>query len=338
MKKIGIILTFVFTLFVGISGVSAKTKNMNYVKDDSVGMVCQYSFDYNNEKYFVILNYDNNTMYYKKVDASFNSKSVLNVAYNSKPKTCSTQLFYDDSNFSISYVSKLYYDYNLKNPVFGDIYQCYISISKKEAKWTNEDLSNDNSWTKINDSNAKDQVTCNAILQSRLTSIDKNKNPKKCYIAGQLYKWTTENPGGYTLYENVESEQECINRMLQNDININPDITVNYGDTVSCGNGTIKNIPRRIVKIVNTVISVIQIAVPILLIILGMIDLGKSVLGQKEDEIKKGQKVFISRLITGILVFFVIFVVKIAVRFVNEASDSSKIISCVDCFIQGNCE
>ena len=107
--------------------------------------------------------------------------------------------------------------------------------------------------------------------------------------------------------------------------------------TYTCGSGdfTFEGIFPQVVSVI---VTVIKIGIPILLIILGMIDLGKSVLGQKEDEIKKGQKVFISRLITGILVFFVIFVVKIAVRFVNEASDSSKIISCVDCFIQGNCE
>jgi len=108
--------------------------------------------------------------------------------------------------------------------------------------------------------------------------------------------------------------------------------------TVSCGNGTLENLPSRLIKIINTIVRIIQIGVPVLLIIFGMIDFAKAAMAQKEDEMKKGQKTFISRLITAILVFLVIFIVKIAVRFVNENAESSKIISCVDCFISGKCD
>ena len=112
----------------------------------------------------------------------------------------------------------------------------------------------------------------------------------------------------------------------------------NNAGTVSCGNGTLKNMPSRLIKIINTLIRIIQIGVPVLLIIFGMIDFAKGVVAQKDDEIKKGQKTFISRLVTAILVFLVILIVKMAVRFINESNDSSKIISCIDCFINGDCE
>ncbi len=113
---------------------------------------------------------------------------------------------------------------------------------------------------------------------------------------------------------------------------------INRAGTVSCGKGTLKNLPSRLIKIINTLVSVIQIGVPVLLIIFGMIDFAKGVFAQKDDEIKKGQRTFISRLITAILVFLVIIIVKMAVRFVNEKSESSVIISCIDCFISGKCE
>ena len=48
MKKLAILFIFVLTLFLGIEGVSSKIKTMNYYNDDSVCIVCQYSFDYNN--------------------------------------------------------------------------------------------------------------------------------------------------------------------------------------------------------------------------------------------------------------------------------------------------
>ncbi len=109
--------------------------------------------------------------------------------------------------------------------------------------------------------------------------------------------------------------------------------------TVSCGSDKlgIKGMPVRIVKIISTIITVLYIAVPILLIILGMIDLGKAVVGQKDDEIQKGKRMFIKRLVSAALVFFVIFFVKMAVRFVNNATDNDSIMSCVDCFISGRC-
>ena len=44
--------------------------------------------------------------------------------------------------------------------------------------------------------------------------------------------------------------------------------------------------------IISTIILAIQIAIPVLLIIFGMLDLGKAVVASKEDEIKKGQQIF----------------------------------------------
>lgn len=88
--------------------------------------------------------------------------------------------------------------------------------------------------------------------------------------------------------------------------------------------------------IISTVILIIKIAVPILLIIFGMLDLGKAVVAAKEDEIKKGQQTFIKRLITGAIVFLVISVVQILIRFLagNDTAKAS-IVQCFNCFVRG---
>lgn len=85
--------------------------------------------------------------------------------------------------------------------------------------------------------------------------------------------------------------------------------------------------------LVSTIILIIKIAVPILLIIFGMLDLGKAVVAAKEDEIKKGQQMFIKRLIAAVIVFFVIQVVQIIIRFVS--SSDPNIMNCFNCFISG---
>jgi len=85
--------------------------------------------------------------------------------------------------------------------------------------------------------------------------------------------------------------------------------------------------------IVSTIVTLIKIAVPILLIIFGMLDLGKAVVAAKEDEIKKGQQTFIKRAIAAVIVFFVIQIVQIVVRFVS--GNDQNIAGCFNCFING---
>lgn len=88
--------------------------------------------------------------------------------------------------------------------------------------------------------------------------------------------------------------------------------------------------------VVSTLILLIKIGVPILLIIFGMLDLGKAVVAAKEEEIKKGQQTFIKRAITAVIVFFVIQLVQIVVRFVS--ANDNDIAQCFNCFIYGKAE
>ena len=88
---------------------------------------------------------------------------------------------------------------------------------------------------------------------------------------------------------------------------------------------------------VHTIIVVIKIAVPVLLVIFGMLDLFKGLTAQKEDEIKKGQQMFIKRLIVGALIFFVVVIAKLLISVVADTS-SANIIECVDCFLSNNCK
>ena len=64
-------------------------------------------------------------------------------------------------------------------------------------------------------------------------------------------------------------------------------------------------------NVVGLVIKTLWIGIPILLIILGTLDLGKAVISSKEDEVKKAKKSFINRLIYAILVFAVVWIVKV---------------------------
>ena len=77
------------------------------------------------------------------------------------------------------------------------------------------------------------------------------------------------------------------------------------------------DVPDSLFNIVATIVTIIKIGVPIILIVLGMIDMGKAVASQKDDKIKAGQKILISRLITGGIVFFIVAIVQMLVSIIG---------------------
>lgn len=105
-------------------------------------------------------------------------------------------------------------------------------------------------------------------------------------------------------------------------------------NAVSCGN--IKDIPGKVPDLVSFGITLVQIAVPVVLVVISMIDLVKAVSAQKEDEIKKGQQMLIKRIITAAIVFVVIALVKLVISVVANSGESSSIIDCIDCFVEGS--
>lgn len=61
----------------------------------------------------------------------------------------------------------------------------------------------------------------------------------------------------------------------------------------------------KIWQLVGNVLLVFKIVIPILLIVWGMMDLGKAVVAAKDDEIKKATKSLAMRIIAGIIIFFI---------------------------------
>ena len=102
-----------------------------------------------------------------------------------------------------------------------------------------------------------------------------------------------------------------------------------YADMNACG----FTVPGRLAYVVSLVIMVIQYAVPLLLIIWGMLDLGKAVIASKEDEIKKGQQTFIKRIIAAVIVFFVVAITKLVVNLAASDDDRTSISNCIDGFV-----
>lgn len=109
---------------------------------------------------------------------------------------------------------------------------------------------------------------------------------------------------------------------------------------VSCGG--IDNIPDMLPGLVSMAYNIIRIFVPIALILFGMWDLGKAVMQQKEDDIKKGQKTFISRAIAAVIVFLIFSIVQLIFSLLGSADknnpNANNPMDCVSCFINNDCK
>ena len=108
------------------------------------------------------------------------------------------------------------------------------------------------------------------------------------------------------------------------------------GESTACGVQLGTGLPGNIVNIVHYVYIGIQIIVPLLLIIFGMIDLAKAITAQKEDEIQKAQKGLMKKAIVAVIVFLIFSLVQFIVNF--AAGDESKgIISCLNEILNEGC-
>ncbi len=100
---------------------------------------------------------------------------------------------------------------------------------------------------------------------------------------------------------------------------------------ISCGGGII-TMDELIPNTTSLIVTLIKIGIPVLLIVFGMLDLGKAVMAQKEDEIKKSQQMFFKRILSAALVFFVVVIVQLVF---NLVAKDQNVWDCVSCFVSG---
>ena len=75
---------------------------------------------------------------------------------------------------------------------------------------------------------------------------------------------------------------------------------------------------ERVWALIGNIIRVLQIAIPIIIILLGSIDLGKAVMAGDDKVIKESQKMFLKRLMYGVVVFFVVFIVRAVFSIIGD--------------------
>ena len=84
-----------------------------------------------------------------------------------------------------------------------------------------------------------------------------------------------------------------------------------------------------VLRIVGIVVWGIKVGVPIILIVVGMIDLARAVTEKSDDKIKEAQNKLIKRAIAAVLVFLVVSFVGILMELIG-ASDYQDCMKCIN--------
>ncbi len=88
---------------------------------------------------------------------------------------------------------------------------------------------------------------------------------------------------------------------------------------------------KDIWRFVGSIVNILQIAIPVIIILLGTIDLGKAVMAGEDKKIKEAQKMLLMRLIYGVAIFFIVLIIQIVFGLLGSDKDttSSACFSCV---------
>lgn len=114
--------------------------------------------------------------------------------------------------------------------------------------------------------------------------------------------------------------------------------TADQSSRACTGSITPNGVPGSLALLIHYAYLIIQVAVPIILIIFGMIGFGRAIASQKDDEIKAAQNSFFKKLILAVVVFLVFSIVKLVFNFATNGSDTNNIWTCVEQLLNGNCD
>lgn len=87
---------------------------------------------------------------------------------------------------------------------------------------------------------------------------------------------------------------------------------------VTCSNPDLRNI----ISFIKLIYTIFQIAIPVLLILFGTIDLGKAVMAGEEKEIKAATEMLMKRAIAAVAVFLLIIIVRLVTEVVGGTQGS----------------
>ena len=118
---------------------------------------------------------------------------------------------------------------------------------------------------------------------------------------------------GTTYYYNSIQSGNSSNEESSNNNSNASDIDVE--DSATCGR------LKEPLMFIGNIVLVVKIAIPIIIIALGMMDFFKAITGSKDEEIKKAAKSFVLRVAAGAIIFFIPTVISVVFSLISSWAD-----------------
>lgn len=77
-----------------------------------------------------------------------------------------------------------------------------------------------------------------------------------------------------------------------------------------------------LLQLIGQVLNIFKISLPLILIVIGIFDIGKAVVSSKSDDIKKNIKNFFKKVLVSLVVFFIPTIVMVVFGFVGKFTEA----------------
>ena len=91
---------------------------------------------------------------------------------------------------------------------------------------------------------------------------------------------------------------------------------------------------QRVLVLVGYLLVIVKIAVPLILIVIGTIDLMQAVTGKDDKSLTKSLKTLLLRVLLGVLIFFIPTIVNVVFDLIYETSGSTENTQCINCLLE----
>ena len=109
-------------------------------------------------------------------------------------------------------------------------------------------------------------------------------------------------------------------------------------EVVNCGG--LGSVPYVMIRFINRIVNIIKVIVPVILIIMGMIDMAKATTASDEKQMQTSRKMFIKRIIYAVMVLFVVSIVQLLFTILQTSvfQKENNLLGCVSCVIGNDCD
>lgn len=353
-KRISLIFTFIISFVLLIN-------NVNAAKE----LTCIYP--HGNKQYAVIFVQDSNgnqTYYqnsevsdlsdlnWEKIDVQKNHYKYKTTTYATYLPHCPPCLDYKQPNDTSDGKMRALFKGETKEDCRGFIINEYVELSKQEDRV----MSEDELGGVIDKRNRNWDFTCiygtsdaNATYSQITLSYNKNNfeasfettnpnvnssNVQYEFTATELWKDNSNSCPNH-LNLGYTSQSEITNLYLDKDTGVHYALISNTTDDEPTNPTPTPDLNKcqdlfsdDVINLINKAMNIIKLAVPILLIVLGITDFFRATFSDSEDNMKKDRDRFIKRIIAAIIIFIVPFFVNLVLKVANSVWSDINVETC----------